>query len=156
MSIKYFSECGKEVSSEAKVCPHCSKKLSKSFFITLLKVVMWAFIIFIVIGIVAGFVQKSEEDYQKAIASTAITKEQCEQMHTNLNGKIDKFMQINELSRDETGMIAMSNVMSDHENLEKFVKNINTVKLNIGFYNENCENITGKIDTSEFYESFPD
>jgi len=77
-------------------------------------------------------------------------------MYTELNGKIDKFIQINEISKDETGMIAISNVMSDHENLEKFVKNVNTIKGNIGFYNENCEGITEKIDASEFYERYPD
>jgi len=118
--------------------------------------VMWVFIVFVVLGVIGSMLGGSKEG-TAVQQTTTITQEECKTIYTGINKDMDKFIQLDEISRsDDVAMLAVSNVLSDHENAKQIVKNINTIKRNITFYQENCEDKTGRIDTTEFYARFPD
>lgn len=58
MSLKSCKECGKQVSSNAKTCPHCGAKLKMGFFLK-------AIIGFIILGVIGNIISDKYKQPEK-------------------------------------------------------------------------------------------
>ena len=79
MSLVRCNECGNAVSSSARVCPHCGKKLRMGAFGSVLVVVFFLGVVVVVIGV---FSQVSEDTARRpsATAQTAPTMDAADSL----------------------------------------------------------------------------
>ena len=70
-SLKSCKTCKKEVSTSAKVCPHCGQKLKSGLFVRILK---WTGGIFLALIILALIIPESDETKTPAKISTSATE----------------------------------------------------------------------------------
>lgn len=79
MTLKKCPECGKEVSSSAKVCPNCGKKLKKSLFT---KIILWIVGIFVGLTVIGAFL--GDDKHEGGTSSVATTKTSANELEIQI------------------------------------------------------------------------
>lgn len=79
MSLNKCPECGKEVSSSAKVCPNCGKKLKKSLFV---KIILWTLGIFVGLAVIGAFL--GDDKSEGGSSPAAKSKNSANQLETQM------------------------------------------------------------------------